>query len=270
VPLDGAAGRELAREPLGHFLPSGTRPGRPNRLLPGPATVYRSITITLSPAATDELARALAALPAVVGLAVHRGTSLKSTGDQLVVEAFNSASDDVLERARAAAGGGALSATTSEAASLTDPSSQKLIDADLDEAVWEEMESRLLQEGGATPNFLALTAVGGVVAVAGLVSDPLPQAIALMSASVIAPGFEPLAKCPLGGVLGRWGLAGSGLRAAAVGYAVVILAALLVLVALVAAGAVTPEEFTANLQVQRLSALSPVDRLVSAGWPWPG
>src|SRR5205823_2450139 len=119
----------------------------------GSPPVYRTITVAVPPAATDGLVQSLRDLPGVVGLAVHRGASVKPPGDQLVVESLNTAADDVLERVRAAAGGGDYSATTAEAASLTDPSAQGLIDNDRDEAVWEEMESRLLQEGSATPNF---------------------------------------------------------------------------------------------------------------------
>lgn len=227
--------------------------------------MYRTITIAVPPAATDGLVRALQELDGVVGLAVHRGASVKPAGDQLVVEALNTASGDVLERVRAAAGGGSFSVTTAEAASLTDPSSQDKIDADRDEAVWEEMESRLLQEGTATPNFVALTAFGGAVAIAGLVSEPVPQAIALVSASVIAPGFEPLAKLPLGVVLGRWDLAWKGLRSTAAGYAVLILAAAAVMAAVVAGGVISAEQFVNNPQVQRLAKLDPLDLIVSAG-----
>jgi len=226
--------------------------------------VYRTISLVIPPAATDGLVTQLKALPGVVGLAVHPGASLKPEGDQLVVESLNTAADDILELARTA-GGPDLSVTTAEASSLTDRSAQHLIDADRDEAVWEEMEARLLQEGRATPNFLALTAFGGAVAVAGLVSDPVPQAIAIVSASVIAPGFEPLAKVPLGAVLGRWGVAFKGLLSAAVGYAVLILAAGLTLWALLAAGAVSADQFAGNPQVQRLSSISAVDLVVSAG-----
>jgi hypothetical protein len=136
--------------------------------------VYRTITLVVPPAATDGLVPSLKELPGVVGLAVHRGASVKPEGDQLVVESLNTAADDILERARAAAGE-APSVTTAEAASLTDPSSRERIDADRDEAAWEEMKSRLLQEGSGTPIFLALTVFGGAVAVAGLVSDAVPR-----------------------------------------------------------------------------------------------
>lgn len=240
-----------------------TKPASPRHA--AEAAVYRTITLTVPPAATDGLARGLQELPGVVGLAVHRGASLKPPGDQLVVEALSTASDEVMARARAAAGDGPFSVTTAEATSLTDPSAQPLIDADRDEAVWEEMESRLLQEGSATPNFVALTAFGGAVALAGLVSEPVPQAIALVSASVIAPGFEPLAKFPLGVVLGRWGLAWKGLRSAAAGYLVLIAAAALTLWGLVAGGVISAEQFTGNPQVRRLTGISAVDLLVSAG-----
>lgn len=227
--------------------------------------MHRSVTIAVSPDATDRLTRSLHEIPGVVGLTLHRGVSLKPVGDQVVVECLNTAADDVLEKARLAVGEGPLSVTTAEIASLTDRSVQDLIDSDSDEAVWEEMESRLLQEGSATSNFVALTAFGGVVAMAGLISDPVNQAIALVSASVIAPGFEPLAKLPLGIVLGRGKLISTSIRAAAIGYVVLGLAAALTLWLLVNAGHASVSDFTDNSQVQKLSTISPIDVLISAG-----
>jgi hypothetical protein len=227
--------------------------------------MHRTITITVPAGAADDLARALQALPGVVGLALHRGASLKPPGDELVVQSLSREADEVLRLARSAAGDGPLTVVTSEAASLTDRSAQGEIDRDRDEAAWEEMESQLLQKGRATPNFVALTALGGAVAVAGLASDPVPQAVAMVAASVIAPGFEPIAMVPLGAVLGRGRLIRAGFLAALVGYAAVALAAALALWALVAAGAVTAEQFTENPQVRRLAAAPLEDLVVSAG-----
>jgi hypothetical protein len=227
--------------------------------------MYRTITIAVPSPATDEIVRALQRHDGVIGLAVHRGASLKPPGDQLVVESLNDAADDVLESVQKAAGDGAFSVTTAEAASLTERQAQARIDADHDEASWEEMESRLLQEGSCTSNFIALTALGGAVAATGLTAEPVPQALALVAASVIAPGFEPLAKFPLGLALRRWGLAWSGLRSAAVAYAVVIVAASLTLWGLIISGVVTPDKFSANPHVQRLTAAPIDDLVVSAG-----
>ena len=47
-------------------------------------------------------------------------------------------------------------------------------------------------------NVLALMALGGAVATIGLVSDPVAMAVAIVASSVIAPGFEPLAKIAMG------------------------------------------------------------------------
>jgi hypothetical protein len=49
-----------------------------------------------------------------------------------------------------------------------------------------------------------LMALGGIVAVCGLLMEPVPRAIALVGAAIIAPGFEPLAKLAEGlGLLQR-------------------------------------------------------------------
>jgi hypothetical protein len=53
-------------------------------------------------------------------------------------------------------------------------------------------------------NFLALMASGAVIAMAGLLSGPVPQSLALAAAGIIAPAFEPVAKLAVGLVRGNW------------------------------------------------------------------
>jgi hypothetical protein len=53
-------------------------------------------------------------------------------------------------------------------------------------------------------NFLALMASGAVIAMAGLLSGPVPQSLALAAAGIIAPAFEPVAKLAIGLVRGNW------------------------------------------------------------------
>ena len=51
----------------------------------------------------------------------------------------------------------------------------------------------------------------------GLVMEGTSQAIAFVAASIIAPGFEPIAKIPMGLALRRWDVARTGLKSAGVG-----------------------------------------------------
>ena len=73
-----------------------------------------------------------------------------------------------------------------------------------------------------------------------------------MAASIIAPGFEPLAAIPIGLALRRWSVVGRGLQSIAGGYLALILAAALTFLALRVSG-VVGEEFTANTEVRSLA-----------------
>ena len=61
--------------------------------------------------------------------------------------------------------------------------------------------------------------LGAVIAVAGLLSTPVPQALALAAAVIIAPAFEPVAKLAVGLVRGSWYTVRRALIAIAGGYA---------------------------------------------------
>ena len=226
--------------------------------------MHRTFTITVTPEATDRLATALAALDEVVGLSVSRGASIKPRGDVLTVHALNRGADAILQLVADAGRTGPISVATAELASIIDPQHAEAVENDVDEAVWEEIKAGLRHQGHTTANFLALMAAGGAVAAVGMVSESTAQALALVAAAVIAPGFEPLAKVPLGLVLGQWEVVRRGFISAGVGYAVLVLSAGLAFVALRAVGGVEVEEFATNPEVKRLGHPTAGEALVSA------
>lgn len=175
------------------------------------------------PAMVDSLLPDLLQVEHVVGITRQRGVSLQPPScDVVVVHALNRGTDAVLQAVADAAARhpGPFSVATAELASLSDPEHQQAIDRDVDEALWEEMEAGLRHQGRVTPNFLALMALGGAIAAAGLFAhDPATQVIASIAAAILAPGFEPLAKIPLGLVLRRFEVVKLGLISAAGGYA---------------------------------------------------
>jgi hypothetical protein len=59
-------------------------------------------------------------------------------------------------------------------------------------------QTGLRHQSRITANYLSLMALGGAVAATGLVVKSTPQAISVVAAAIIAPGFEPLAKIPMG------------------------------------------------------------------------
>jgi hypothetical protein len=215
--------------------------------------MHRAIEITVHPDKTEELIHDLEAVDDVVGIAVHKGASRRPKGDIVVVQALNRAADDVLrcaEKVRDQTG--AVSVVTSEVASISDPAQQERIDADTDEAIWEEIETSLRNRGQLTSNFVLLMALGGAVAATGLSADPVPQATAFVSASIIAPAFEPIAKLPLAIVIRNRRLLVDALRSFAAGYASFVIAAALAFRLFQALGITSPERLLANPEVARM------------------
>src|SRR3569833_3291976 len=140
----------------------------------------------------------------VVGLVHHRGSSQKPPGDVLESDVLNRYADEVLRRARPAQDDRdrPLVIVITETKALVDRSRRGLIAHDADEALWEEMESDIRNHGRISTKFLVLMALGGLIAASGFLFDPVHQAIACVGASIIAPGFEPVAKLAQGLVLG--------------------------------------------------------------------
>lgn len=215
--------------------------------------MHRTFTLTVPPTATEPLCQQLECLPDVIGLSVQPGGSRKPTGDVLTLHVLNRGADEVLRLARAAvARPEDLSVATAEIASLIAPADRRRIKGDRDEAIWEEMIAGLCYSARINANYLMLMSLGGLLAAIGLVSEPVPQAVAFISSSIIAPGFEPLAKIPLGLVLRDWKLVGRGIASTLVGYAVFALVAFLAMKALLAFGATDAAELLGNSEVESL------------------
>ena len=189
----------------------------------------------------------------VVSLSVMREASIKPPGDVLTVHALNRGADEVMRLAERTHERGEVSVSTSELTSLVDPKQEHKVANDIDEALWEEVETDLRHQGKLTTNYLGLMALGGAVAATGFAAESSSQAISFVAASIIAPGFEPLAAIPIGLALRRWAVVGRGLQSAVGGYLALILSAALVFLVLRLVGAVMVEEFTINTEVRNLA-----------------
>lgn len=215
--------------------------------------MHRTIEITAPPSYTDELIYELERLEQVINLSVVRGASVKPPGDVLTVHALNRGADEVLRLAEAARKRGQVSVSTAELASIVDPEHERKVANDIDEALWEEVETGLRHQSQITVNYLILMALGGVVAATGFVDETTSQAISLVAAAIIAPGFEPLAKVPVGLALRRWDVMRSGLVSAGIGYLALVLSAALAFLVLRLTGVATVEEFLTNPEVGTLA-----------------
>ncbi|MBA3370449.1 MAG: DUF389 domain-containing protein [Thermoleophilaceae bacterium] len=226
--------------------------------------MYRSFTISAPPAASDGLLASLERLDQVVSLSIERGASVKPPGDVITVHSLNSRAGDVLRAADEAHAHGQVSIATADVASLVDREHAEAIVKDTDEALWEETEAGVRHQSRPTHNYLLLMAAGGAVAATGFLSTPPTQTIAFVSASVMAPGFEPLAKVPLAIVLRRWTMLVRGLRSALLGYLVIIVMAALSYLLLEATGAATLKNFVGNKEIDKLANPTSLDILVSS------
>jgi hypothetical protein len=195
--------------------------------------MHRRITFQGDGEAVRTLADKLRPIDGVVALVHHAGASLKPPGDFLLVEVLNRDADQVLRHAGPLLEDGKrLAVVISQTTAIVDREHRELVETDADEAMWEEMESDLRNHGRVSVNFVLLMALGGVIAATGFLFEPVMQAIALVGASIVAPGFEPIAKLAQGLVLGEWKVCGRALVSLAVGYAVLCAAAFLTIAGL--------------------------------------
>ncbi|MDX6382355.1 MAG: hypothetical protein QOI57_3379 [Rubrobacteraceae bacterium] len=215
--------------------------------------MHTEIEVIVPSSRTDELIKDLQQLEGVISLSVVREASIKPPGDVFTVHALNRGADEVLRLADAARKHGQVSVSTSELSSIIDPDHERKVANDVDEALWEEVETDLRHQGKLTTNYLGLMALGGAVAATGFAAESSSQAISFVAASIIAPGFEPLAAIPIGLGLRRWAVVGRGLQSAVGGYLALILSAALAFLALRVSGVVMVEEFTINTEVRNLA-----------------
>lgn len=252
--------------------------GRPGRSGPGgvarsglgaasrrvSAPVHHTLTLTVAPAATDELLDTLERLDGVLDLAVHRGHAIKPAGDVVTVSALNREVDAVLAAAGRARRFGPTAVSTAGLESLIVSGAQGKIDDDADESSWEEFDRSLRHHGRISINYVALMAVGAVIAVAGLLSPPVPQALALAAAAIVAPAFEPVAKLAL--VLVR--PSGYGVRRAlvaiAVGYATLAAAGAVTFLVLRGLGLAGPKALAVSEGIHMIVDPTAADWLVAA------
>lgn len=215
--------------------------------------MHRTIELAVPSTATDDLLRDLAADPEVIGLAVNRGASVKPRGDAVTVHVLNKGADGVLRRMERARAHGSVSAATAELATLIDPERNDHVITDVDEAMWEEVESALRHQSRITANYLALMALGGAVAAVGLIEEPAIQATAFIGSAMLAPAYEPLAGFGFGVALKKWDVVRRAAWSAFCGYVALVSAAALTFGGFVLAGVTTAEKLAGNSAVETLS-----------------
>jgi hypothetical protein len=226
--------------------------------------MHKELILTGDPKVLGDIGHAVAAMEHVIGVSHHPGASIKPAGDVLVVHTLNRGADEVLRLASAATRTGQVEIVIASANAFIAPMHATIIGNDIDESLWEEMEAGLRNHGRISPNYLVLMALGGVIASIGLFLSPVEQATSVVAASIIAPGFEPLAKISQGIALGRGRTALRGGVAALVGYATLIAAAALTILILGRVGQAAPERLHMQPLLEALTTFGAAPLVTSA------
>lgn len=157
----------------------------------------RTVQITIPPEKTNELVEEIKKVDGLIGLRVQKGISVKPKGDVITAEVTNNelsgfmhllSHNKIISNAN-------TSVTTSDPISIISKSSQKRINGDSSECVWEEMQAAINSQSVMTINSMLIMFLLGVIAVIGIVTNALHIVIGAM---VIAPGFLPITRISLG------------------------------------------------------------------------
>jgi hypothetical protein len=226
--------------------------------------LHHTVEMVLPSDATDETLATLEKIEGVLALSVERDAGVKPPGDVVTVHALNRSIDDVLAAASHAQERGRIAVATGGISSMVATGAQAAIDDDADETPWEEFERSLRHHGRLSVNFLVLMVLGGAIAVAGLLSPPVPQALALAACAVLAPAFEPVAM--LGVALVR--RSGYAIRRAVVsvvvGYLLMAAGGGLAFVVLRALGLASPKTLSSSEGMHLIIDPTAADWLVAA------
>ena len=199
--------------------------------------MHRKFVISGDVEVLRRLASELEPMAAVIRISLDENACRKPPGGVLDVQALNRSSDEVLRLVRRDTEQGKVVVEISESTSIIDVSRQELIHHDYDEMLWEEMEQNLRNQARISGNSLVLMALGGIITAAAIGAPPSMQVIAIVAASIIAPGFDGIAGVSLGFVLRRWKVVRRAAAASLTSYAILIASAGITFVALRAAGA---------------------------------
>ena len=179
----------------------------------------RSVTITLPAAKRRQLVPDLETAQGVISISVLPDASVKPQGDVLLVSTTNEGMQSVLGLLERHDVGEGASVETSEPRSLISPTAQEQLDKESNEGSWPEMAALLRRDTNITLNYLLAMFFAGFVAGVGLLSDTLHIVVGAM---VLAPGFEPLIRIPLG-LIGKEARAWKqGLQSTVVGYLILM------------------------------------------------
>lgn len=227
--------------------------------------MHHQIDVTVPSEGSEDLVRELADHDGVLALTHQSKGSVKPPGDVLTLHVLNRSIDDVLATVERAREHGPIAVATVRTESVIATGLQDAIEDDADESPWEEFERTLRHHGRLSTNYLALMALGGAIAVAGLLSPPVPQALALAASAIIAPAFEPVAKLAVAVLRGSLYRLRRALVSVVVGYLILAAAGGVTFFVLRALGLAKPGVLASSEGVHMVADPTAADWLVGAG-----
>jgi hypothetical protein len=227
--------------------------------------MHRDLEMTVPSSVTDDLLNRLADESGVISLAVHRGDSVKPPGDVISAQVLNGDVDAVIALVERTSESGSISIATSTVDSLIDSDNGDTIRTDVDEAIWEEVETAMRRHTRPTANWLLTTAGGGLVAACALVSHShVTEATALVAAAIIAPVFEPLARIALSAVNRHPGLLVRAVASMLLSYAILVAVAVVTMLVLRSGSHGFVHEFAHNTSHHEVDHPPAINYLISA------
>jgi hypothetical protein len=227
--------------------------------------MHHQIDVTVPSSAAEDLEKVLADHDGVLAMTRQPEGSVKPPGDVFTLHVLNRSIDDVLAEVEHAREHGPIAVATLRTESVIATGVQDAIEDDADESPWEEFERTLRHHGRMSVNYLVLMALGGVIAVAGLLSPPVPQALALAASAIIAPAFEPVAKLGVAILRGSLYRVRRSLVSVVTGYLILAAAGGVTFLVLRALGLAKPGVLAGSEGVHMVADPTAADWLVGAG-----
>lgn len=182
------------------------------------------VDITLPSDQTDTLLADLREIEGLLGLRVQRGISEQPRGDVISVDTLPEAHLDLLAllEARGIGADDASSVTISRSSAMISPTVRERLGDQENPSSWEQIEAAITKSSTMSASGLAAMFVSGAFAAIGITTGAIHLAV---GALMIAPAFQPVIRISLG-LFTRNDAWRRGLRDAALGYAAVIVGAI--------------------------------------------
>ncbi|HVL32066.1 MAG TPA: DUF389 domain-containing protein [Actinomycetota bacterium] len=189
-----------------------------------------------------------------------RGASVQPEGDVVSVEATNNATLSLVRRMLNDELGN-VSIQTQAPKSIISSNAFRSLDAEGNDALWEEIALYIGAQSNPSANYFAAMALAGAIAAVGLWTDTLHLVVGAM---VLAPGFHPVLRIALGYVAGPRTTTRPGYVSGVGGYGAMALAALLAALALKLLAPDASDDLSTNHWVRYWSTITASGIFVSA------